>query len=161
MWLEIVFTLEVPAILKLNIISSHIFSSQYLVTVHVYLQEKVWGIAYEIATKDIPEVIDYLDFREKNGYKATWVTFHPKDLHRCPFQAKLYIATPCNQFYLGPAPLFEIAEQILQSEGPSGTNTEYLMNLAQAVRSIDPEITDDHLFQLEVLVKNGLSTSSS
>ena len=36
--------------------------------------------AYEIAAKDIPKVIDYLDFREKNGYKATWVTFHPKDL---------------------------------------------------------------------------------
>jgi len=124
-------------------------------------EEKVWGTAYEIAAKDIPKVIDYLDFREKNGYKATWVTFHPKDLHRCPFQAKIYIATPCNEFYLGPAPLSEIAEQILQSKGPSGTNTEYLMNLAQAVRSIHPEITDDHLFQLEALVKNGLSTSSS
>ena len=125
------------------------------------LQEKVWGTAYEIAAKDIPKVIDYLDFREKDGYKATWVTFHPKHLHRCPFQAKLYIATPCNEFYLGPAPLSEIAEQILQSKGLSGTNTEYLMNLAQAVRSIHPEINDDHLFQLEALVKNGLSTSSS
>lgn len=124
-------------------------------------EEKVWGTAYEIAAKDIPKVIDYLDFREKNGYKATWVTFHPKDLHRCPFQAKLYIATPCNEFYLGPAPLSEIAEQILLSKGPSGTNTEYLMNLAQAVRSIHPEITDDHLFQLEALVRNSLSTSSS
>ncbi len=124
------------------------------------IQEKVWGIAYEIAAEDIPKVIDYLDFREKNGYKATWVTFHPKDIHRCPFQAKLYIATPCNEFYLGPAPLSEIANQILLSEGPSGTNYEYLINLAQAVRSIHPEIKDDHLFQLEALVMNSLSNSS-
>ena len=118
-------------------------------------------MAYEIAAKDIPNVIDYLDFREKNGYKAIWVTFNPKDNNRCPFQAKMYIATPCNKFYLGPAPLPEIADQILFSKGPSGTNHEYLMNLAEAVRSIHPEIKDDHLFQLEALVKNGLSTNSS
>ena len=126
----------------------------------MWFQEKVWGIAYEIASKDIPGVLEYLDFREKNGYKASWVRFHPKNAEHQAFQAKLYIATPQNEFYLGPASLPEIAEQILTSKGPSGTNYEYLMNLAQAVRSLSAEIEDDHLFQLETLVKSGLSKTA-
>lgn len=127
----------------------------------ILFQEKVWGIAYEIAAKDIPDVLEYLDFREKNGYKATWVTFYPKDIQQPPFQAKLYIATPQNEFYLGPAPLAEIAEQILTSKGPSGTNYDYLINLAQAVRNLSPRIKDSHLFELEALVKAGLPNVSS
>ena len=106
-------------------------------------------------------MIDYLDFREKNGYKLTLVTFHPKDIHRHPFQAKLYIATPQNEFYLGPASLPEIANQILRSKGPSGTNYDYLLNLAQGIRDICSDIKDDHLFQLEALVKKGLSNATS
>lgn len=125
------------------------------------LQERVWGIAYEIAAKDIPSVIDYLDYREKNGYKATWVTFHPQDTCYHPFETKLYIATPQNEFYLGPAPLSEIANQILHSKGPSGTNSDYLLNLAQGLRDICSDVKDDHLFQLEILVRKGLSNAAS
>ena len=109
-------------------------------------------MSYEIAAENVPRVINYLDFREKDGYKATWVTFHPKDDCLHPFRAKIYIATSSNQFYLGPAPLPEIAHQILDSEGPSGTNLEYLVNLAKSVRSISSNIHDEHLFQLEALV---------
>lgn len=139
-----------------------VWCEQKLIFLHTFLwfQEKVWGIAYEIASKDIPGVLEYLDFREKNGYKASWVRFHPKNAEHQAFQAKLYIATPQNEFYLGPAPLPEIAEQILTSKGPSGTNYEYLMNLAQAVRNLSAEIEDDHLFQLETLVKSGLSKTA-
>jgi len=124
-------------------------------------EEKVWGIAYEIAGNDIPDVLEYLDFREKDGYQATWVTFHPQDIHKPPFQAKLYIATPQNESFLGPAPLPEIAKHILSSKGPSGTNYDYLINLAQAVRSLGSHIKDDHLFELEALVKDGMQNSSS
>ena len=105
-------------------------------------------------------MLEYLDFREKNGYKSTWVTFHPKDINHPAFRVKLYIATPQNEFYLGPAPLSKIAEQILTCSGPSGTNYDYLINLAQAVRNLSPEIEDDHLFELEALVKAGLPSNS-
>lgn len=138
----------------------HVAGLLVLIIYVLWFQEKVWGIAYEVAAKDIPDVLAYLDFREKNGYKSTWVTFHPKDINHPAFQAKLYIATPENEFYLGPAPLSEIAEQILTCSGPSGTNYDYLINLAQAVRNLGPEIIDDHLFELEALVKAGLPSNS-
>ena len=118
----------------------------------------MWGVAYEVAAKDVASVLAYLDYREKDGYKSMWVTFYPRDITSYPssFQAKLYIATPQNKSYLGPAPLPEMAEQILNCKGISGTNYAYLINLAQAVREISPQIMEDELFKLEALVKAGL-----
>lgn len=55
----------------------------------------------------------------------------------------------------------EIAEQILTCKGPSGTNYEYLINLAEAVRNLSPQVQDDHLFELEDLVKSGSLNNSS
>ena len=44
-----------------------------------------------------------------------------------------------------------MAETILTSVGPSGKNIEYLYNLANALRAIDPN--DEHIFQLEKAVR--------
>ncbi len=63
----------------------------------------------------------------------------------------MYVGSESHRQYAGPAPLEEIAATIVTSEGPSGRNTEYLYNLAEAMRSIDP--TDDHIFQLEKIVR--------
>lgn len=119
-----------------------------------FSQGVVWGIAYEVASQDVKQVTEYLDFREKDGYKTTSVTFYPKDSTKEAFQVMLYVATPSNESYLGPSSLPEITKQILASEGPSGKNSEYLFNLASAIREIDPECSDEHLFQLEALAKD-------
>lgn len=102
------------------------------------------GIAYLIEH----DVIDHLDHREKNGYERIDVTL---DFAADSAPGVAYIAAPGNFAYLGSAPMAAIARQISTSHGPSGSNREYLLQLAAALREIDAD--DPHVFELEALVK--------
>ena len=117
----------------------------------------MYGVAYKIAEKDITEVMEYLDYREKDGYEQRTVTFYPCDSAFSPFELKIYVAEKNNPFYVGPAPLEDIAYQILNAVGPSGKNVDYLLQLANTMRILVPEVHDDHLYQLEGLIKKELS----
>ncbi|EDO49305.1 predicted protein [Nematostella vectensis] len=119
----------------------------------------VWGISYQVDAQDEPSVLRYLDIREKDGYTAGFTTFHPSGNLEEQFQVMLYVATQENEFYLGPAPLPEIAYQIAHSKGTSGKNSEYLLNLAAVIEKITEHDhqCDNHLFELEKLVKKELS----
>lgn len=77
-----------------------------------------------------------------------------------PFVLEFYLATSDNPFYTGHESVETIARHIVTSSGPSGTNREYLYQLAKAVRDLvtdDDDATDTnrdpHLFQLENLVR--------
>lgn len=117
------------------------------------LNSTVWGVAYKIRTEDIDQVTQHLDFREKNGYSKKTVTFHPKDQSCESFTLTLYVATKENVSYAGPASIEDIAKQVVSCTGPSGTNKEYVYNLAEAMRLVAPGVTDEHLFALEAAVK--------
>ncbi|MCC5812183.1 MAG: gamma-glutamylcyclotransferase [Ectothiorhodospiraceae bacterium] len=99
------------------------------------------GMAYLIG----PEVFDHLDCREKNGYLrfSTEMTFSTGD-HA---QGLVYIATEDNAAFLGPAPEPELATQIARSVGPSGSNREYLLLLAESLRAMGE--SDPHVFAIE------------
>ncbi len=67
-----------------------------------------------------------------------------------PVPALVYVAGRDNPNYLGPAPLPEIAVQVHRSAGPSGSNREYVLRLAEALRAIRAH--DAHVFDLEALL---------
>lgn len=104
-------------------------------------------------TKDCTDVFNYLNHREKNGYTLTELPFHPIDSTTPPFSVNVYIATESNEHFLGPAPIDTIAEQVVRSRGPSGCNTEYVLELASAIRKLAPLVKDTHLFSLEKRVR--------
>merc|ERR1739838_652614 len=70
-----------------------------------------------------------------------------------PIPVVVFIASSEVDEYLGPQSLDSLADVIAVSVGPSGRNAEYLFYLAEAVRTFFPDEADDHLFQLEKMVK--------
>jgi cation transport regulator ChaC len=99
------------------------------------------GMAYLVT----PEEFAHLDHREKNGYLRleTQITFEDGS----SVVGLVYIATHENAAYLGPASEREIARQIAASCGPSGPNSEYLLELAKALRELGKN--DPHVFEIE------------
>jgi cation transport regulator ChaC len=103
------------------------------------------GVAYRVE----PAVFDHLDHREKNGYAR----------HRLPLSLEgeaqsvhgfIYVATPGNPAYLGPAGIDELAAHIHGAHGPSGSNRDYLLELARALHALDSY--DPHVHELAARV---------
>lgn len=121
-----------------------------------------WGMAYEVSPAVREEILEKLDHREKGGYERYFLSVYqeptnlepinqePDSEEKAPLivveEALVYMATPGNPHYLGPASEREIAMQVLGAEGPSGTNREYVERLALALK--DAGIVDPHLFEI-------------
>ncbi|RXG57757.1 hypothetical protein Avbf_15557, partial [Armadillidium vulgare] len=111
------------------------------------LEDVVWGVAYYISTEKEKEVLKHLDHREKGGYLRCPVTFYSQNQNKEPWQLTIYVGTESNPFYTGAGDDDDdIASIILNSEGPSGPNTEYLFNLVNFMNEIG--VKDDHLLTI-------------
>jgi cation transport protein ChaC len=99
------------------------------------------GMAYLIT----PEVFAHLDHREKNGYLRLAIDIGFDD--GSSVEGLVYIATEENAAFLGAASEREIARQIAASSGPSGHNSDYLVELAHALRELGMD--DPHVFAIE------------
>lgn len=115
--------------------------------------EACWGRAFLVAAADRAAVMDTLDYREKGGYTLAEVPLAFLEMGGTTVDGLVYVATPGNPNYLGPAPMTEIAAQVRVSHGPSGANVEYVLRLADALREIGAD--DPHVFELELLIRNG------
>ena len=111
-----------------------------------------WGMAYRIEPERADEVLRELDWREKGGYARQPVRLHFRGARQASDDGLMYLATPDNPNYLGPAPLERIAEQVRDSSGPSGSNLEYVLRLAEELRAIQAE--DPHVSALERMLKS-------
>ena len=94
------------------------------------------------------DVFDHLDYREKNGYERHDVEIYFED---GVVKGLTYLAPTDNPAFLGAASIDAIAAQIRRSRGPSGTNTDYVLELAEALRAL--EIEDPHVFEIEARLK--------
>ncbi len=95
-----------------------------------------------------PEVLRHLDHREKNGYERVEVAIQ---FGGGRVDGLVYRAAQDNFAFLGPAPIRDMAAQIIRCAGPSGTNRDYVLQLAHALRKLGS--ADAHVFELENLVK--------
>jgi glutathione-specific gamma-glutamylcyclotransferase len=123
--------------------------------------DHAWGVCYEVASQEVDNVLSYLDYREKGGYTRAEVDIFTNDSTDEPHlrNVLLYTATEENPEFLGPAPMESIADQIFRSIGPSGKNSEYLLELAKALKLLG--IHDEHVFELEAKVQKLHDESSS
>nr|XP_020459275.1 glutathione-specific gamma-glutamylcyclotransferase 1 [Monopterus albus] len=110
-----------------------------------------WGVAFEVSGSQVEESLKYLNVRETvcGGYATKMVDFFPEEAGQPPVQALVYIATSDNPLYLGPASPEEIGTQIALCRGKTGHNLEYLLQLAEFMRSSCPHVEDHHLFSIE------------
>ena len=128
------------------------------VTLVKYEKGIVWGRAYKLAGDHQQQqaTLQYLEWREKQYDLREYVDVFNKDGDKCISMALVYIATPSNQNWLGPAEEDHIAHQIATAHGPSGPNWEYLFKLADAMRGMGCH-DDAELYQLEQKVRDKIN----
>ena len=101
------------------------------------------GVAYQVDESTFA----HLDYREKNGYERVDVHIRFAD---SAVPGTVYIAAKDNPAFLGPASLEAIARHICCARGPSGSNKDYLLELAAALADLSAE--DAHVEALAALV---------
>jgi cation transport regulator ChaC len=101
-----------------------------------------WGVAYRISGHDEESlVLSYLDLREREYDVRAYLDFFTVESSVTPAikNVLVYIGSQNrmkNRFYLGPAPLEDMASQIAKAVGPAGPNYEYLFRLEEALGEI-------------------------
>ena len=106
-----------------------------------------WGMGYRVESDAWEEVLRVLDERESGGFERLCVELDFGATGRGPpARALVYVAPSGNPNFLGPAALDEMVGQILRARGKSGSNAEYVMRLASALRELDAQ--DEHVFDI-------------
>ncbi|KAL9666271.1 hypothetical protein QQ045_000597 [Rhodiola kirilowii] len=111
-----------------------------------------WGVSYKITSKeDQLAALEHLEMREKQYDKKAYLDFFTDSTSSSPALSGVlvYIGSADkknNDNYLGPAPVEEMAKQIVKAEGPSGPNRDYLFRLEKSLIQIGGK--DDHVIEL-------------
>ncbi len=108
------------------------------------------GVVYRVASAGRDATLAALDVREQDGYERVAVDVVPKRGESV--RAVTWIARPGNPSWVGEVPEAELAELIAARVGPSGTNADYLFELAAALRELG--VDDGHVHGLERRVRH-------
>lgn len=93
------------------------------------------GVAYQISTAEIAPIVAYLDERESGGYVRQYVEITLTSMQKV--RALTYIALPGNPHACEPTPVDQLVGLIAERSGPSGSNRDYVVNLAKALNRYD------------------------
>ncbi|GLT67517.1 hypothetical protein SLA2020_398180 [Shorea laevis] len=112
-----------------------------------------WGAAFCVRGGPEKErlAMEYLERRECEYDQKTLVDFYKEEdpLQPAVTGVIVFTSTPdivSNKYYLGSAPLEEMARQIATASGPCGNNRDYLFKLEKALFDIGHE--DDMVIEL-------------
>nr|XP_010943110.1 gamma-glutamylcyclotransferase 2-3 isoform X4 [Elaeis guineensis] len=94
-----------------------------------------------VTLQAFPGELCYLEVREKQYDSKVYLDFFtdPDSMTPAINGVMVYMASPdtrTNKNYLGPAPLEEMAKQIIHAEGPSGPNRDYIFHLENALNQL-------------------------
>jgi cation transport regulator ChaC len=102
-----------------------------------------WGTAFCVRGGPDKErmAMEHLERRECEYDLKTYVNFYKEGDSTMPAVTGVLVftSTPCkvsNRYYLGPAPLQDMARQIATASGPCGNNREYLFKLEETLSDI-------------------------
>ncbi|PVV04662.1 hypothetical protein BB560_000830 [Smittium megazygosporum] len=101
-----------------------------------------WGMAYKLKSGQEKEILDPESFNSEDDKKSILLE-----------NALVYIGKTDNPSFGGPIDTKAIAKKISVNVGPSGRNLDYLVNLCESLRMNSPMAIDDHLSELESLIK--------
>ena len=130
------------------------------------------GIIYHVSHEHALNVLQELDYRERGGYIRHRISVLMHE--NTPFHSRgdvadaiVYTGKPFNPNYYLPKlqtpsdytmTMIQLANIIAHAHGPSGSNAEYLLNLATFMKKSD--MTDDRLEFLSELVHRKLNIIS-
>ncbi|KAG8381980.1 hypothetical protein BUALT_Bualt05G0028900 [Buddleja alternifolia] len=122
-------------------------------TLEQYEGTVCWGAAYCVSGGPEKEkaAMAYLERRECEYDEKTLVDFFKEGESEQPHLTGVIVFTSTpdkisNKYYLGPAPLEDMARQIATAFGPCGNNRDYLFCLEKAMFDIGHE--DDYVIEL-------------
>jgi cation transport protein ChaC len=99
------------------------------------------GVAYLVDDAELTSVFDDLHVREQQGYDLIHLDVHLEDGSMVP--SATWIASADNPYFAGAESVAAIAEVVRRSHGPSGSNIEYVVELASALAALG--MRDDHV----------------
>lgn len=123
------------------------------------------GVVFEVTGEDkIKAALEHLETREQRigGYDAVIIPVHVTDVNGnlTSMTSIMYYATPQNDLFMNECACLEaVAEDIATARGVCGYNCEYLLRTTDFLRAYLPHEKDEHLYQLDRLVRIRLGLS--
>jgi cation transport protein ChaC len=113
------------------------------------------GVAFRVSGKDVASVISYLNDRELGHYayiaKSIPITVRGE---RVP--AHTYIADPRHALYAGDLGLERSASMIMEAQGESGLNRDYLINTVRKLETMGLFDQRMHSLRVEIERQTGI-----